>query len=151
MHWQLRIVGGIGLLLATIFLLFPRWHWIRYSGGDVGTPFSRYSLVSLAPTPDASIAWDETGALEGGIIILTAGTIFLLHSRTKDKQAEVHWRTKWDYAMNNPDTLLRASDESAVQSDVLLRAAAGRGMPKEELLRVSRQFATNADGSGDLR
>ncbi len=132
----IRIVAGVGFVFATGMLLFPRWHWTVY---DVIDGESQVSFVTRPPTPYAHVDLQEIVYLELGILTLTVGAIFFLRQRDKDEQVKAHWRSKWDYATNNPETLLRASEKTIVQSEVLLRAAqGGQETPKEELLRVSQ-------------
>jgi hypothetical protein len=137
MKWQVRIVAGTGFLVAIGILLFPRWLWTdTNTDARVVDGESQVSFVSRRPSRYAHIDLQLIGCLELGILTLTLGAIVLSRQRVKDEQVMAHWRTKWDYTTNNPDTLLRASGESVVQSRVLLRAAKSVESPKEELLRV---------------
>jgi hypothetical protein len=138
LKWRIRIVAGIGLLLAVGILLFPRWYWTS-PGSDCHGCNAQYSFVSHPPAQDASLDVKEMQFWSCAVVTLTFVAVLLLKQRGRDQQAQVYWRIQWDYATNNPDTLLRASDETGAQSEVLLRAAKTQETPKEEWLRVAEE------------
>ena len=138
MRGQVRTVAGTGFLVAVGILLFPSWLWTS-PGSDCIDCYEQHSFVSRPPTQYAHVDLMAMECWELANFTLTIGILFFLQQRSQDEKAVAYWRTKWDYAKNNPDTLLRASDKSVVRSEVLLRAVIEFETPKEELLRVAKE------------
>jgi hypothetical protein len=132
------LIASVGFLIAVGITLYPLWCWTSPGSDCIGCN-QQYAFAWQPPTPSAFIDEDAVSFPACLVGAVTFGIILCLRLRANDQEMYTYWRARWDYAPDHSDTLLRASDTGAEQTESLLRMAQPQETAPEELLRIANE------------